>query len=1288
MNRIYQTKKPQGHLDDGQLMKEILQGIKKRKSPLAKGSCNSNIVNDLIYNQLSTYLTHVLISSLSAKQTCFVRKKLVMVWSKCFYPRPNPQSASIPSRLTTLIWQVRLEFGASTIAQGNPGFHVKSNFFCEILGSQKPMYHVINVDLFFHLGFSPWIYIFPSLITPTQGTIMKKTLQKANQLQYHKPKHQQKRRSYQAWLKKKSNVNLKDTKTNEGKKSNHIWTRNQQVVLLSFIYNKTNYPWERGPTMGTPESSIHQHLILVSKKCFIDDLSMILFMMNTNPYLLLPLLFSSQPLSQGFNRNLKAEGEAILVLQKIYIDVKLLLDKLCFGWDVIGLINIFVGPSQEKISYTFSYPVLCYNPAHFLFTCTYAKVESSFLPRALKSEKTKIDLTAECNMAQLPAVDMQKFPGSFCCYSNHSPKVIQPSFDAQSLCGAQQALVGLSILTFSFFSQNKQTSIGGGESAGGKLEGGFGFGGLSRHQRRIGQTRVFPEGAAGRKTGRQSARGGGQIGVVLQGVEIGGDSGVPELNGSRVWRCGSFGIKKGGNFVHRYYRIIISEENSGKNWESKLEDHQKAEHSQSLSGLQCAKSAVFRNETKGYSTHIGGTHLPTEMVFLSTPALVKLITKNILKQESSILAMLESVQVDGALALLADSSSCLPFIVGFIAIYDFLFTTLFWFIVMISPVLRLRSFHYTLNVKVALQKETCPTACTLIHSNCADCTGLCQNISICKHVEFGWKLGWSMLHVNCRQLSKFFFSILCIDLEMVVDIMMNSLTNIKISNMYGLKPLGKGLSIYINQEISIFMNSSVKFSHLLEPETYLSGINYGSLNDLRILQPEKSRIIFLEQKKYKFEVLAHIHCKKKTCLTACNYFGTVTANTWSNNRSFLREIQNKKVRKQENIKEELSQHNTYMPLVFSARMWTHAMRPFLLKFLLRQAKKEAFKERGMHQDTGAFLIRRGKIQIINHPISIPPFLSMFFINEFILSYYQLIHHMRSHMPFTLFYSISSIKFLRISVFLKEKLKPPPSTSLIFLLSKILKINAKLRWGLQVGVEKLQVFAINSMNALAGHFCKKNPLNPTIKWMFLTMKQHIKLKRALYNLKCKSMAKNMIMPLSFGHLLDVTNSGTQSSPSDWPECLASFSEERQSADQDAHIHASHIISIISLTSCMNFGRLICIGFMCRETCQNSGKLLWLKFETSEKPRQVCIAFITFSIIEFSMKHVSHISYGNCHFQTSSSSHGRGSGAYFESVLLTSLILPRSNVNEKRAPRCIQRGMLAEAVKKWKYELLGC
>ena len=29
----------------------------------------------------------------------------------------------------------------------------------------------------------------------------------------------------------------------------------------------------------------------------------------------------------------------------------------------------------------------------------------------------------------------------------------------------------------------------------------------------------------------------------------------------------------------------------------------------------------------------------------------------------------------------------------------------------------------------------------------------------CTQVEFGWQLGWSMLHVNCRQLIKFFFAV-------------------------------------------------------------------------------------------------------------------------------------------------------------------------------------------------------------------------------------------------------------------------------------------------------------------------------------------------------------------------------------------------------------------------------------------------------------------------------------------------------------------------------------------------
>ncbi|KNZ56651.1 uncharacterized protein VP01_2354g3 [Puccinia sorghi] len=45
--------------------------------------------------------------------------------------------------------------------------------------------------------------------------------------------------------------------------------------------------------------------------------------------------------------------------------------------------------------------------------------------------------------------------------------------------------------------QDKQTFVSGRESAGGELKGGFGFGVLSGHRRRIGQTRVVLEGAAG-----------------------------------------------------------------------------------------------------------------------------------------------------------------------------------------------------------------------------------------------------------------------------------------------------------------------------------------------------------------------------------------------------------------------------------------------------------------------------------------------------------------------------------------------------------------------------------------------------------------------------------------------------------------------------------------------------------------------------------------------------------------------------------------------------------------------
>ena len=49
----------------------------------------------------------------------------------------------------------------------------------------------------------------------------------------------------------------------------------------------------------------------------------------------------------------------------------------------------------------------------------------------------KVDCTLQEKIAQLPAVDMQKFQGSLRCYSSLSPRLIQPSFDAQSLCTLQ-----------------------------------------------------------------------------------------------------------------------------------------------------------------------------------------------------------------------------------------------------------------------------------------------------------------------------------------------------------------------------------------------------------------------------------------------------------------------------------------------------------------------------------------------------------------------------------------------------------------------------------------------------------------------------------------------------------------------------------------------------------------------------------------------------------------------------------------------------------------------------------
>ncbi|KNZ55475.1 hypothetical protein VP01_2667g1 [Puccinia sorghi] len=60
-------------------------------------------------------------------------------------------------------------------------------------------------------------------------------------------------------------------------------------------------------------------------------------------------------------------------------------------------------------------------------------LSNSFCILLLLQERNPKADHSKKKIAQLPAVDMQKVPGSFCCYKP-SPKVIQPSFAAQSLC--------------------------------------------------------------------------------------------------------------------------------------------------------------------------------------------------------------------------------------------------------------------------------------------------------------------------------------------------------------------------------------------------------------------------------------------------------------------------------------------------------------------------------------------------------------------------------------------------------------------------------------------------------------------------------------------------------------------------------------------------------------------------------------------------------------------------------------------------------------------------------------
>ncbi|KNZ59536.1 hypothetical protein VP01_1709g3 [Puccinia sorghi] len=194
-----------------------------------------------------------------------------------------------------------------------------------------------------------------------------------------------------------------------------------------------------------------------------------------------------------------------------------------------------------------------------------------------------------------------------------------------------RAFVGLSRLTFCGRGIRRQ----------------FGFGGVSGHQRRIMRTRVALEGAAGGKTGWWSAGGSrgcaaglrhkADTGAVKSGQcyrewRLAGDLGVRELNGSgeefwggaKLWvgSCESFGYRRGGVFVHHHQKAEHSQSLSRLQCaKSGNKGVFVIEHSQSLSRLQCAKSGNKGVETKGYSTQHTlekDTQLPTETGFLST----------------------------------------------------------------------------------------------------------------------------------------------------------------------------------------------------------------------------------------------------------------------------------------------------------------------------------------------------------------------------------------------------------------------------------------------------------------------------------------------------------------------------------------------------------------------------------------------------------------------------------------------------------------------------------------------
>ncbi|KNZ58925.1 hypothetical protein VP01_1832g3 [Puccinia sorghi] len=90
---------------------------------------------------------------------------------------------------------------------------------------------------------------------------------------------------------------------------------------------------------------------------------------------------------------------------------------------VIYLFKLMLNTSLNKICLRSKASIYWFQDwLHFQKFHTFVRYVILLLPYNITAKET-------CS-----AVDIQKLPGSFCCYSNHAPKVIQPRFDAQSLC--------------------------------------------------------------------------------------------------------------------------------------------------------------------------------------------------------------------------------------------------------------------------------------------------------------------------------------------------------------------------------------------------------------------------------------------------------------------------------------------------------------------------------------------------------------------------------------------------------------------------------------------------------------------------------------------------------------------------------------------------------------------------------------------------------------------------------------------------------------------------------------